>query len=80
MCLTKAQKAVTISPIWKGSEGKSKSETLVQRAPVGGMGYGKEQAEDGPGAAQAIGSLCRVRPLMRRSMLVLPEAVFARKL
>ena len=57
LCLTNVQKAVTIGPISKGCEGKSKSATFVQRAPVGGMGYGKEQAEDGPGAAQAIGSL-----------------------
>ena len=44
------------------------------------MGYVKSEAEHGPGAAGAIGSLRRVRPLKRRSMLVLPEAVFARKL
>ena len=39
----------------------------------------EESREDGLGAAQAIGSLRRVRPLTRRSMLVLPEAVFVRK-
>ena len=35
-------------------------------------------AEHGPGAAQAIGSLRRVRPLTRRSMLVLPKAGIVR--
>ena len=40
----------------------------------------RQQVEHGPGAAGAIGSLRRVRPLKRRSMLVLHEAVFARKL
>ena len=39
------------------------------------MGIRKRQAEDGPGAAEAIGSFRRVRPLKRRSMLVLREAV-----
>ena len=39
-----------------------------------------KMSEDGLGAAQAIGSLRRVRPLLRRSMLVLPEAVFVRRL
>ena len=38
------------------------------------------QAEHGPGAAQATGSLRRERPLSRRSMLVLPEAVSVREL
>ena len=39
------------------------------------MRWGTEdEAEHGPGAAQAIGSLRRGRPLKRRSMLVLPEA------
>ena len=38
-----------------------------------------EMSEHGPGAAQATGSLRRVRPLLRRSMLVLPEAFFVRK-
>ena len=50
-----------------------------QRAPVGGMGYGAD-AEHGLGAVQAIGSLRRGHPLQCRSMLVLPEAVFVRKL
>ena len=39
----------------------------------------EEMAEDGLGAAQATGSLRRERPLLRRSMLVLPEAFFVRK-
>jgi len=39
----------------------------------------KEMAEHGLGAAQATGSLRRVRPLPRRSMLVLPEASFVRR-
>ena len=42
--------------------------------------WGTEKAaEHGLGAAQATGSLRRVRPLSRRSMLVLPEALFVRK-
>jgi hypothetical protein len=39
-----------------------------------------EMSEHGPGAAQATGSLRRVRPLLRRSMLVLPEAAAVRLL
>ena len=37
-----------------------------------------KQAEHGPGAVRAIGSPYRVRPLVRRSMLVLPEAITVR--
>ena len=45
------------------------------------VGWGADRdAEDGPGAAQAIGSLRRVRPLPRRSMLVLSEAMAVRSL
>jgi len=40
----------------------------------------EKDAEHGPGAAQAIGSLRRVHPLQCRSMAVLPEAVPARVL
>ena len=40
----------------------------------------EERTEDGLGAAQAIGSLRRGRPLPRRSMLVLPKAAFVRML
>ena len=41
--------------------------------------WGTERcAEHGPGAAQAIGSLRRGRPLSRRSMLVLPKAAAVR--
>ena len=36
------------------------------------------RVEHGPGAAQVIVSLRRVRPLKRRSMLVLPEAQVVR--
>ena len=39
-----------------------------------------ENAEHGPGAAQAIGSLRRERPLLRRGMLVLSEAMSVRAL
>ena len=39
------------------------------------VGWGTEEmAEHGPGAAQAIGSLRRVRPLTRRRVLARPEA------
>ena len=45
------------------------------------LGWGTDRdAEDGLGAAQAIGSLRRECPLQRRSMLVLHEAAFVRKL
>ena len=36
------------------------------------------EAEDGLGAAQAIGSLWRVRPLKRRGVLALRKAIIAR--
>ena len=50
----------------------------VQRARLVERGT-EEYAEHGLGAAQATGSLRRVRPLPRRSMLVLPEASFVRR-
>ncbi len=58
----------------KSCEGKSKPTAFIQRAPLSWKGVCKAQAEHGPGAMQAIGSLCRVRPLKRRSVLALPEA------
>ena len=49
----------------------SREPRLVERGT-------EEAAEHGPGAAQVISSLRRVRPLKRRSMVVLPEAQAAR--
>ena len=51
---------------------------MPQRAPAAGKGC-RELAEHGLGAARAIGSPRRGRPLQRRSLMELSKAVAVRR-